>query len=148
MPRGSARTASLRASLMEPTQPSLGPGCQGILLGPDLCLGTLHGPVLGSCIFLATDVCSGIFLCTRMPDVSVLLHGLDLCSGTLHDLCLGILYGLYGLDLCPCIFPGRPSLELREQGFGGLTLIGSFKSGSNFVARRHLACSRRLSVRG
>src|ERR1700688_2023124 len=103
MPRGSARTASLRASLMEPTQPSLGPGCQGILLGPDLCL--------------------GIFLCTRMPDVSVLLHGLDLCSGTLHDLCLGILYGLYGLDLCPCIFPGRPSLELREQGFGGLTLI-------------------------
>jgi hypothetical protein len=39
---------------MEPTQPSLGPGCQGILLGPDLCLGTLHGPVLGSCIWLAT----------------------------------------------------------------------------------------------
>ena len=140
---------------MEPTQPSLGPGCLGILLGPDLCLGILHGPVLGSCILLATDVCSGIFreLCsgifffTRMPDVSVLLHGPDLCSGTLHDLCLGILYGLYGLDLCPYIFPGRPSLELREQGFGRLTLIGSFKSGSNFVTRRHLPCSRRLSVR-
>src|ERR1700681_3324334 len=145
MPRGSASTASLRASLMEPTQPSLGPGCLGILHRPDLCLGILYGPFLGSCILLATDVCSSIFrgadLCTRMPDVSVLLQGPDLCSGTLHDLCLGILYGLYGPDLCPCIFLGRPSLELREQGFGGLTLIGSFKSGSNFVARRHLPCS-------
>src|ERR1700682_1124074 len=145
MPRGSASTASLRARLMEARQPSLGPGCRVILHGPDLCPGILHGPVLGSCILLATDVCSGIFLFTRMPDVSVLLHGPDLCSGTLHDLCLG--NGLYGPDLCPCIFPSHPSLELREQGFGGLTLIGSFKSGSNFGARRHLACSRRLSVR-
>ena len=139
---------------MEPTQPSLRPGCLGILLGPDLCLGILHGPVPGSCILFAMhvcsgffhDLCSGIFLCTRMADVSVLLHGPDLCSGTLRDLCLGILYGLYGPDLCPCIFLGCPSLEFLEQGFGGPTLIGIINSGSNFVACRPLPWSRRQSL--
>src|SRR5947208_13273080 len=115
---------------MEPTEPSLGPLCRGILYGPVLCLGILLGPVLGSCILLATHVCSGFFhdlcsgifrgpdLCTRMPDMSVLLHGPDLCSGILHDLCLGILYGLYGTDLCPSIFLGCPTLESLEQVSG------------------------------
>jgi hypothetical protein len=126
---------------------------QGILLGPDPCLYILLAPHLCSGIF--HDLCSGIFhgpdLCPRILhrlDLSVLLHGPDLCSGILHsrclgvlDLCLGILYGLYGRDLCPCIFLGRPSLKLLQQGFGwrltdfGLTLIGRLKSGSNFVAR-------------
>jgi hypothetical protein len=92
-------------------------------LGPDLCPRILHG-----------------------PDVSVLLHGPDLWSGILHNLCWGILYGLYGPDLCPCIFLGRPSLELLEQGFRWwltvfhLTLTGGFRSGSNFVARRRVRC--------
>jgi hypothetical protein len=47
--------------------------------------------------------------------LSLLLHGPDLFWGILHDLRLGILYGLcglYGPDLWPCIFLGRPSLEL------------------------------------
>ncbi len=89
----------------------------------------------------------------------MLLHGPDrlgifhnLRWDILHDLCLGILYGLYGPALCPCIFLGRPGLELIKQGFGwwltdfGLTVIGSFKSGSDFVARRRLTCSRRQSL--
>jgi hypothetical protein len=48
------------------------------------------------------------------------------------------------LDLCPCIFLGRPGLELLQQVFGrlltgfGLTLIGSFKRGSHFVALRRV----------
>jgi hypothetical protein len=43
-------------------------------------------------------------------------------------------------------------LELLEQGFSwwltgfGLTLIGRLKSGSNFVARRRVRCSRRQSL--
>jgi hypothetical protein len=99
--------------------------CSGIPLGPDLSPRILHG-----------------------PDLSVLLHGPDLCCGILHNLYWGILYGLYGPNLCPCIFLGRPSLELLQQGFSwwltnfGLTLIGRFKSRSNFVARRRVACSR------
>ncbi len=107
-----------------------------ILPGPDLCPCILHG-----------------------SDVSVLLHGPDLWSGILHNLYWGILYGLdgmYGHDLCPYIFLGRPSLELLQQVFSwrltafGLTLIGRSKSDSNFVARRRVPCSRRqgLSVGG
>ena len=48
-------------------------------------------------------------------------------------MCLGILYWLCGSDLCLCIFLGRPSLELIQEGFGrwltdvGLTLIGSLR---------------------
>ena len=62
---------------------------------------------------------------------------------------LFVLFVLFGLDLC--IFLGRPSLELLQQGFGrwltdfGLALISSFKSGSNFVARRRFACCRQQS---
>ena len=104
---------------MEPTQPSLGPGCLGILLGPGLC----------SCILRAPDLCSGISHSgiLHVPDPSLLLHVPDLCPGILYDLGLGILYRLYALDLRPCIFLlyrlyrpylrsciflGRPSLEL------------------------------------
>src|SRR5258708_1035107 len=60
--------------------------CSGIPLGPDLSPRILHG-----------------------PDLSVLLHGPDLCCGILHNLYWGILYGLYGPNLRPCIFLGRPS---------------------------------------
>jgi hypothetical protein len=55
----------------------------------------------------------------------------------------------HGRDLCSGILIGRPSLELLEQGFGcdfGLVLSGSFKSGSNFVARRRVPCSRGQSL--
>jgi hypothetical protein len=108
---------------------------------------------------LGSDLCPRIL---RAPEMSVLLHGPDLCWGILHNLCWGILYGLcgpvlcprmlcglYGLDRCPCIFLARPSLELLQQGLSwrltdfGLTLIGRFRSGSNFVARRRVPCSRR-----
>jgi len=55
------------------------------------------------------------------------------------------------LDLCSGILLGCPSLELLEQGFGwwlifSLALMGSFKSGSNFVARRRVPCSRGQSL--
>ena len=75
------------------------------------------------------------------------MHAPDLCS----DIMLGprLFAGIFHApDLCPCIFLGRPSLELLQQGFGwrltdfGLALIRSFKSGSNFVARRRFACCR------
>ena len=105
-----------------------------ISMGPDLCSRILHG-----------------------PDPSVLFGGLDLCWGILHNLYRGSwrglyrgsLHGLCGLDLCPCIFLGRPGLELLEQGFSewladlGLALIGRFNSRSNFVARRRVRCRRR-----
>jgi hypothetical protein len=94
----------------------------GILHGPNLCLGILLGPDLCS-ISRPLQLCSGIFhdLCSGIlhgPDLSLLLHGPDLFWGSLRDLCLGILHGLYGPDLCLCIFLGRPSLELIQQGFG------------------------------
>ena len=97
-----------------------------ISMGPDLCSRILHGPY-----------------------PSVLFHRLDLCRGILHNLYWGNLRGLYGLDLCPCIFLGRPGFELLQQGFGcwltdlGLILIGRHRSRSNFVARRRFRCSRR-----
>jgi hypothetical protein len=94
-----------------------------------------------------------------LMEPTIALHG-PRCLGILHGpvLCLGILLGpdlsvlLHGPDLRPCIFLGRPSLVLLEQGFGwwlrifGLTLRCSFKSGSNFVAGRRLRCSRRQSL--
>ena len=99
-----------------------------ISLGPDLCSCILHG-----------------------PDPSVLFHGPDLRWGILHNLYRGSLHGLCGPGLCPCLFLGRPSLELLEQGFSewladlglaltdlGLALIGRFNSRSNFVARRRV----------
>ena len=118
----------------------------GILLGPDLCSYIFH------------DLCSGIFhdLCSlHGADLLLRLHGPHLFWGSLHYLCLGILYGP-DLCLCLCIFLGRRSLELIQRGFGcwltdvGMTLISSFKTGSNFVACRRLACIRRqgLSVGG
>src|SRR5467141_2309072 len=143
--------------------------CLCILHGPDLYPCILLAPHLGSGILDGPDFCSGVMLgpdlCPRIvyrPDVSVLLHGPDLFSGILHDLCLvildlglGILYGLFvlfGPDLCLCIFLYCPCLELLQQGFRcwltdfGLALNGSFKSGSNFFARRGLACTRRQSL--
>lgn len=100
----------------------------GILCGPDLCL----CPCL---LLLAPDLCPVILpgpnlhpRISHVPDQPVLLHGLNLCSGilcgvylnwirlgTLYRLCLGILYGLFGLHrpgLRPCILAGRPRLEL------------------------------------
>jgi hypothetical protein len=63
-----------------------------------------------------------------VPDRLVLLHGFNLGAGILYAiclgilgglwlnilyrLCLGILYGLCGRDPRPCMFAGRPSLEL------------------------------------
>ena len=99
--------------------PCTGLRCLGILHGPILCLGILLGPDLYSYIF--HNFCSGIFhdLCSlHGPDLLLLLHGPDLFWGSLHDLCLGILCGRYGPDLYLCIFLGRPSLELIQQGFG------------------------------
>jgi hypothetical protein len=104
------------------------------------------------------------------------LHAPDLRSGLLRNRCSGILcrlyrfyrlyglyklygldrlyglYRLYRLDLCPCIFLGRPGLELLQQVFGwlltdfGLTLIGSFTRGSHFVALRHVPCIWRQNL--
>src|ERR1700730_5361890 len=105
------------------------PRCLGILLGQDLCSCILLGRNLCPCNLLAPHLWSGIFhgpdLCPRIlhgPDLSVLLprpvicpgimqgsdvpvrlRGRSLCSGNLHDLCSGILYGLYGPHLWPCI---------------------------------------------
>ena len=134
----------------------------GILYGPIRCLGILLGPGLCSCILRAPHLCSGISHSgiLHVPDPSLLLHVPDLCPrilcdlglGILSGLCLGILYRLYALDLRPCIFLGRPGLELIQQDFGGwltdfsLTLIGSFGSDSNFAACRRLTCCRRQSL--
>jgi len=127
--------------------------CLGILHSLALCSGVCYGRDLCLCILLPPDLWSGILhgpdLCPRIlfgPDPSVLLHGP--VRG------LGILYGLPAL--CPCIFLGYPSLELLEQGFRWrltvfrLTLIGGFRSSSNFVAGRRAACRRRqgLSLSG
>jgi hypothetical protein len=124
------------------------PDLSGVVHRPDLRPRILHGPDL-SVLLHRPDICPGIM---QGPDVPVRLRGRSLYSGNLHDLCSGILYGLYGPHLCPCSFLGYPSLELLEQGLVGwltvfgLTLIGSFKSGSNFVARGRFPCSRRQSV--
>ena len=105
-----------------------------ISMGPDLCSRILHG-----------------------SDPSVLFGGLDLRWGILHNLYRGSwrglyrgsLHGLCGLDLCPCIFLGRPGLELLEQGFRdwlaglGLSLTGRFGRHSNLFARRRICCCRR-----
>jgi hypothetical protein len=98
--------------------------------------GTLRGPNVER-LFLGPDV-SRLLL---RADVPALLHRPSLYSG--------IWCRLYRPDLCPCIFLGRPSLELLEQRFGfcllvfGLALIGGFNTARNFVAGRGLSCSRR-----
>jgi len=81
----------------------------GILLGPDLCSCILRAPHF--CSRISRDLCSGIL---HGPDLSLLLHVPDLCPGILYDLrpCIFFLYRLYVLDRRPCIFLGRPSLEL------------------------------------
>jgi hypothetical protein len=104
-------------------------------------------------------------------DVSGLLHDPERWSGILRSRCLGILRslrrsilrdlwrailkGLYGRDIRPRIFLGRPSLELPEQGFRrwlapfGLILTGWF-GGGNFVAGRPVLRGRwhSLSIGG
>jgi hypothetical protein len=73
----------------------------------------------------------------------------------LRDLWRAILNGLYGRDIRPRIFLGRPSLELPEQGFRrwlapfGLILTGWF-GGGNFVAGRPVLRGRwhSLSIGG
>ena len=110
-----------------------------ISMGPDLCPRILYG-----------------------PGPSVLFRGLDLGRGILHSLYRGSLYGPCGLGLRPCIFLGRPGLELLEQFFSdgladlslalsglglalaGLALIGRFNSRSNFFARRRVARRRQI----
>ena len=113
-----------------------------ISMGPDLCPRILYG-----------------------PGPSVPLRGLDLGRGILRSLYRGSLRGPYGLGLRPCIFLGRPGLELLKQGFSewladlglaltglglaltglGLALIGRFNSrSSNFFARRRVACRRQI----
>jgi hypothetical protein len=115
-----------------------------ISLRPDLCACILHG-----------------------PDLSVLFHGPNPRWSILHP---GSLHGLCEPGLSPCLFLGRPRLELLEQGFGkwlsdlglaladlssaladlglaltdlGPALIGGFNRRSNFVARRRIRCGRR-----
>ena len=153
--------------LIAPTEVLQERRCLGILPGRVLCSCILCGP--DRCILLSPDLCAGMSLGSDLsprilygPEVSVLLYGLgscrgillhNLCGGILHNVGLGILYGLYGHDQCPRIFVGRPSLELIQQGFGwwltdfGLLLIGKFRSGCNFVARRRALCSRRQNLR-
>ena len=112
-----------------------------ISMGPDLCARILYG-----------------------PGPSVPLRGLDLGRGILRSLYGGSLRGSCGLGLRPCIFLGRPGLELLKQGFSewladlglaltglglaltglGLAPIGRFNSRSNFVARRRVACRRQI----
>jgi len=166
MPRGLGKVQRhFLLSLIHPTEALQEPRWLGILHGLDLWC--IFGPDLYPCISPAPHLCSGILdgpdSCPRIVyrlDVSVLLHGPDLRSGILHDLCLVILdlglgvldglHGLFGSDLC--IFLRRPSLELPEQGFRwwltdfGLALRCSFKSGTNFFARRDFACCRRQSL--
>jgi hypothetical protein len=121
-----------------------------------LCSGVWHGLGLFPCILFFPDLCSVISLGPNLcpcilqgPNPPVLFRRPNLCGGILRNLCRGILHGLYWHDLCPCIFLGRPSLELLEQGFIwrltdlGLTLIGRFNSRGNFVARRRVRCRRR-----
>ena len=109
-------------------------------------------------ISLGSDLCSCI---SHGLDPSVLFHGPDLRLGNLRHLYRGSLRGLCGLGLCPCLFLGRPGLELLEQGFSdwlgfsewlgfsdeladlGLALIGRCNSHSNFVARWRIRCGRR-----
>ena len=123
-----------------------------ISMGPDLCPRILYG-----------------------PGPSVLFRGLDLGRGILHNLYRGrwlglyrgSLHGLCGLGLRPCIFLGRPGLELLEQFFSdgpadlglalsglglalaglGLALIGRFNSRSFFAGRR-VGCRRRQILSG
>ena len=112
-----------------------------ISMGPDLCARILYG-----------------------PGPSVPLRGLDLGRGILRSLYGSSLRGSCGLCLRPCIFLGRPGLELLKQGFSewladlglaltglglaltglGLAPIGRFNSRSNFVARRRVACRRQI----
>jgi hypothetical protein len=150
-------------------------------------LGILHRRVLGSgigygrdlCILLLPDPCSMISLRADLcacilhgPDLSVLFHGADPRWGILHP---GSLHGLSGPSLSPCLFRGRPSLELLEQGLSkwladlglvlaglslalaglglaltdlGTALIGRFHSRSNFVARRRVRRRRQILSAG
>ena len=96
--------------------------CLGILHGLVLCLGILYGPRLYLRILMppnlrfvnVPDPCLRIFYRTDPP----VLMGWP--RRDVDDLRWGILRGLYGLNLCPCIFDpsillGRPSLELPQQ---------------------------------
>jgi hypothetical protein len=129
-------------SLIVPTEASQEPRWLGILHGLRLCLCILDGADLY--ILLVPHLRSGIFrdFCLGI------LRGPDLYTRILHR--PGLL--LHGPDLCPCIFLGSPSLIFLEQAVGcwlrisGLTLIGSVRGGSTFVAPRRLACSRRQSL--
>jgi hypothetical protein len=135
--------------------------CLGILRRLVLRLGVRYGRDLSPCILLLPELCSmmslGPDLCSCIlhgPDPSVLLHRPDLRWGILHHPYRSNLRGLYGLGLCPCIVFVRPGLELLEQGFSerpadlGLALIGRFRSRSNFLARRRVACRRRQILGG
>ena len=70
------------------------------------------------------------------PGPSVLFRGLDLGRGILHSLYRGSLHGPCGLGLRPCIFLGRPGLELLEQGFSdGLADLGLALTASAWLCR-------------
>ena len=130
--------------------------CSGVGYGRDPCILLFSDPC--SMISLGPDLCSCIL---HGPNPSVFFHGADLRWGILHDLYRGSLHGLCGLDLCPCLFLRRPSLELLEQGFSewladlglaltdlGSALIGRFNGRDNFVARRRIRCGRWQILRG
>ena len=72
-----------------------------ISMGPDLCPRILYG-----------------------PGPSVLFRGLDLGRGILRSLYRGSLRGSCGLGLRPCIFLGRPGLELLKQSSVRLADLG------------------------
>ena len=136
--------------------------CSGIGQGRDLWILLLPDPC--PMISLGLDLCPCIL---HGPGSSVLFHGPSLRWLLRHPYG-GSLRGLCGSGLCPCLFLGRPSLELLEKFFGeglgladfgltrsGLTrsglaltdlgsaLLGRFDSRSNFVARRRVRCGRR-----
>ena len=145
MPRGLGKVQRhFLLSLIVPTEALQEPRWLGILRGLRLCLCILDGADLYPYILLAPHLRSGIF----RDFCSGISRGPDLCTRILHR--PGLL--LHGPDLCPCIFLGSPSLVFLEQAVGcwlrifGLTLIGSVRGGSTFVAPRRLACSRRQSL--
>jgi hypothetical protein len=85
----------------------------GVLDGPNRHPRILIPPDPRSGIRQILDLCSCVF---AGPDPSVLFNGKDVCLSILQNLCSCILRGPRSLDLCTCIFLGRPILKVFQQG--------------------------------